>query len=126
MTNRICPNDEILATYISGDIGTEDRARLEKHLLECDHCRGMVFDAHEILKKKSIKMMLKTFLAYLYKNKSLIISIIALVLSFFINKNFFQFIAVFLVFGIRWIQKDKKISFQMFIKEAQKNFFSKK
>jgi hypothetical protein len=37
-----CPDEMRLAAYLDGGLGADDRARLERHLADCDACLGQV------------------------------------------------------------------------------------
>jgi hypothetical protein len=39
-----CPKDEAIATYVDGNVDAAARSRVESHLANCAHCRGLVAD----------------------------------------------------------------------------------
>ena len=39
-----CPKDEAIAAYVDGNVDATERSRVESHLADCAHCRGLVAD----------------------------------------------------------------------------------
>ena len=39
-----CPKDEVIAAYVDGNVDATARSRVESHLADCAHCRGLVAD----------------------------------------------------------------------------------
>jgi hypothetical protein len=39
-----CPKDEAIAAYVDGNVDANERSRVESHLADCAHCRGLVAD----------------------------------------------------------------------------------
>jgi hypothetical protein len=39
-----CPQDDAIAAYVDGNVDATARSRVESHLADCSHCRGLVAD----------------------------------------------------------------------------------
>ena len=37
-----CPKDDAIAAYVDGNVDATERSRVESHLADCAHCRGLV------------------------------------------------------------------------------------
>ena len=51
-TDRVgCPDEESLAGYLSGSLGTEDRSRLEEHLSACRSCMEEIVGVNQAIRE---------------------------------------------------------------------------
>ena len=52
-TRDCSPDSELIATYIDGNLEGEEKARLEHHLSECNHCRELMTESFRMLNGRS-------------------------------------------------------------------------
>jgi Putative zinc-finger len=50
---RNCPKDEAIAAYVDGNVDATARSRVESHLANCAHCRGLVADVMKMKESDS-------------------------------------------------------------------------
>jgi Putative zinc-finger len=48
-----CPRDEAIAAYVDGNVDASERSRVESHLADCAHCRGLVADVMKMKESDS-------------------------------------------------------------------------
>jgi hypothetical protein len=47
-----CPQDEAIAAYVDGNVDATTRSRVESHLADCAHCRGLVADVMKMKERE--------------------------------------------------------------------------
>lgn len=119
--NRICPSEKTLSEYMAGALKEEEKVELEKHLASCSVCRRLLAEAHEVTSKFSARETMHSVLQRITKNKWLIASSIALILSFLVPRYFLQFLAASLLAGAKWITDSKTTKMLITIYEAWKS-----
>ncbi len=118
--NRICPDEKILSAYLKAVLPSEERKVVEKHLAGCDACRGLIIDAHNILKKNGFLKTAGKLGQWIIKNRWGIGSATALICSFFVPRYFLQFLAAALILGSKWITDSRTTKTLIMIHEAWK------
>ncbi len=116
--NRICPTEELLSEYLSGDISAEERERVEKHLVSCAKCRRLVAEAHDIVKKPDTDEILNILRRRARENLWFLGALSALLLSFIFPKYFIQFLVACLLLGIKWVIDSKTTRTLIMVHEA--------
>jgi hypothetical protein len=116
--NRICPTEELLSEYLSGDITAEERKRVEKHLASCAKCRLLVAEAYDIIKKPDTNEILNTLKHRARENLWFFGATSTLLLSFIFPKYFIQFLVACLLMGIKWVIDSKTTRTLITVHEA--------
>ena len=95
-----CPSEVDLARYLDGTLASDRRQTLEKHLSDCSLCLDILVTSKNILKEE--KIVRKSLLSYLSKQKWLIVTAVCFGFSFVVRRFFLQFLFLALIFGIKW------------------------
>jgi hypothetical protein len=95
-----CPSEVELARYLEGVLPYAKRQVIEKHLSDCSLCLDILVTSKNILKEE--KIVRKSLLSYLSKQKWLIITAACFGFSFMVRRFFLQFLFLALIFGIKW------------------------
>ena len=119
--NRICPSEEMLSKYLSSLLNEKHKNVIEKHLAECEKCRKLLSEAYDIISSRNVKEFVFSLTKRITRNKWLFISSLSMILSFFIQDYFFQFLIISLVSGLKWILDSKTNRTLILIKDAWKN-----
>lgn len=53
-SNNVCPDDEMLAAYVDGNLSEKDAENCETHLAKCEDCMDVVVSLYQ-LQKESIE-----------------------------------------------------------------------
>jgi len=54
-----CPKDDAIAAYVDGNVDATERSRVESHLADCAHCRGLVADVMKMKESDSPSIPLR-------------------------------------------------------------------
>jgi hypothetical protein len=110
-----CPSELELNDYLENRLGGERETRLLEHLADCPHCLSLVELAHQSKKaanedrptsgmirqaKAIVRTKPKKTLSH-YKWQ--ISACISFILSFILTRYFLQFLALAVIFSIKWI-----------------------
>lgn len=95
-----CPPELELAKYLEGALPSAKRQTIEKHLSDCSLCLDLLVTTKNILKEE--KIVKKSLLSHLSKQKWLIVTAICFGFSFVVRRFFLQFLFLALIFGIKW------------------------
>lgn len=95
-----CPSEVELARYLEGVLPYAKRQTIEKHLSDCSLCLDLLVTTKNILKEE--KIVKKSLLSHLSKQKWLIVTAICFGFSFVVRRFFLQFLFLALIFGIKW------------------------
>jgi hypothetical protein len=116
---RICPTEEMLGEYVSGCVSPHDRAEIERHLAECQNCRSLVSEAHEAMSSMDISEIRSKVRAFAMKNIWLLTGILFFLTSFIFSGYFFQFLAVSVLCGLKWIVDSRNTRTVIMIQESK-------
>ncbi|MBD3425719.1 MAG: hypothetical protein GF409_00650 [Candidatus Omnitrophica bacterium] len=101
--NRLCPQEEELAGYLSGKLTGDEKKLIEKHLSRCSKCRELVSDAHTVLSTPDLREKFFELKRSLRRNIWLVVAGFSLAASFFLAEYFIQLITAAVLCGIKWI-----------------------
>ncbi|MCX5716326.1 MAG: zf-HC2 domain-containing protein [Candidatus Omnitrophica bacterium] len=106
-TGTECLSALELSRYLGGVTDNIERLYMERHLAECPVCLDKLvsaYDGENFFKRRSIRQAVKKWLPKnMRKNKWLIASITAFVLSFAFPPVFLQFLMAAGILGGKWI-----------------------
>lgn len=95
-----CPSEVELSGYLEGALPSAKRQTIEKHLSDCSLCLDLLVTTKNILKEE--KIVKKSLISHLSKQKWLIVTAICFGFSFVVRRFFLQFLFLALIFGIKW------------------------
>ena len=121
MNNRICPTEERLSEYYTGSLKADDKDSIEKHLSECDECRTLLADTHEVLQGINLVEIADNIFRWIIRSRWLIGSLAALLSSFLFPGYFLQFLVMCILAGVKWIIDAKATKTLIMVREAQKH-----
>jgi len=123
--NRLCPQEEKIAEYLSGISCEEEKIALEKHFTKCSRCRKLMVETFDLTKEAAIMIAFNKMIKIFKKNIFLFLSATSLVLSFYCNKYFLQFLTASILCGFKYIIDSKTTKTLIMINEAYKKNSSK-
>lgn len=118
--NRICPEEEKLAEYISGLMSGEELVSMEEHLDRCDSCRKLAFEAHEIITRPDCGRMVRRIFGYFQKNLWIVLAAVFFLCSFIFRGYFLQLLALTVISSLKWIIDSRNTRLLVTIHEAWK------
>lgn len=95
----LCPSELEVGRYLDKALPLSQKDTIEKHLADCGYCLDLVIVAKEALKGARQNAPIAKDIA---KQKWFILSMLSLLLSFFVKRYFFQFLTLSLILGIKW------------------------
>jgi hypothetical protein len=118
--NRICPQEEKLAEYISGLLSGEELVSMEEHLDRCDSCRKLAFEAHEVITRPDPGRISRRFFGYMRKNLWMAAAAVFFLCSFIFRGHFLQFLALTVISALKWIIDSRNTRLLVMIHDAWK------
>ena len=118
--NRICPQEEKLAEYISGLLSDKELTSMEEHLDRCKSCRKLAFEAYEIIRRPDCGRMGREAFRYIRKNLWMAAAAVFFLCSFIFRGHFLQFLALTVISALKWIIDSRNTKLLITIHEAWK------
>ena len=116
---RICPTEEMLGEYVSGFISPHDRSEIERHIADCENCRSLVSEAHEAMRSMDIPEIRSKVRIFAARHFWLLTGTAFFLTSFIFSGYFFQFLAVSVLCGLKWIVDSRNTRTVIMIKDSK-------
>lgn len=110
-----CPSELELSDYLQSRLSGEKETQFLEHLSRCPHCLSLVELAHQSKKaakedkptnemiRRAKDIVQKKPKRILFHYKWQVLACISFILSFILTRYFLQFLALAVIFSIKWI-----------------------